>query len=218
MSRKTLIFFIALLAGPTPAGAHRLDEYLQATRVGINIDRVTLEIDLTPGVSIASQIRGWIDTNADGQLSQAEGRAYASQVLASLALSVDRERVPLTLGDVQMPEVSDMTAGVGTIRLRASAIIRSTTGGRHQLTVANAHRPESSVYLSNALVPSDPRIQILTQQRDRDQHSLTIDYDVGLPPGWARLSWLFVALIVLAGAAIGRRGLGRFRARNALPI
>ena len=40
------------LATPAPAGAHRLDEYLQATRVSIDLDRVGLEIDLTP-------VRAW---------------------------------------------------------------------------------------------------------------------------------------------------------------
>ena len=42
------------LTFPAPAGAHRLDEYLQTTRVAIDIDRVGLDIDLTPGTSMAA--------------------------------------------------------------------------------------------------------------------------------------------------------------------
>jgi len=42
-----LLIAIAVLAIPPTATAHRLDEYLQATRVSIDVDRVDLEIDLT---------------------------------------------------------------------------------------------------------------------------------------------------------------------------
>ena len=41
--------WLTVLLMPLPAGAHRLDEYLQATRVGIERDRVSIDIDLTPG-------------------------------------------------------------------------------------------------------------------------------------------------------------------------
>ena len=47
---------------------------------------MNLEIDLTPGVSIAKQVTGWIDTNGDGELSEAEGLAYANEVLTSLTV------------------------------------------------------------------------------------------------------------------------------------
>jgi hypothetical protein len=196
----------------------RLDEYLQAMRVGIDIERVNLEIDLTPGVSIARQVTGWIDTNADGQLSQAEAVTYGQQVLSTLALSVDRHAVPLSLVDVQVPSVDDMARGAGTIRLRASASTASRKNGRHQLIVVNSHHPEASVYLANALVPGDASIHIASQQRDREQHELTIDYDVGLAAGWLRMSWLLGALAILAITTVLRRGVGRFTSRQSLRI
>jgi hypothetical protein len=209
-----LVVVIALLVRPSSVGAHRLDEYLQATRIGIDLDRVSLEIDLTPGVSIAKQVTGWIDTNGDGQLSQAEGVAYAGEVLTSLAVTVDRRPVALTMRDVQLPEVIDIASGVGTIRLRASADLPADMDGRHKLTVVNTHRPDLSVYLSNALVPSDRRIQILTQQRARDQHSLTIGYDIETTGALRRISWVTGALTLLGITAVIRGGLGRFRPRQ----
>jgi hypothetical protein len=209
-----LVVVIALLVRPSSVGAHRLDEYLQATRVGIEANRVSLEIDLTPGVSIAKQLTGWIDTNGDGQLSQAEGVAYAREVLTSLAVTVDRRPVALTMRDVQLPEIIDIAGGVGTIRLRASADLAADMDGRHNLTVVNTHRRDLSVYLSNALVPSDRRIQILTQQRDRDQHSLTIAYDIETTGALRRISWVAGALTLLGITAVIRGGLGRFRPRQ----
>ncbi len=213
-----LAFVVALLGRAPSAGAHRLDEYLQAMRVGIDIDRVSLEIDLTPGVSIARQVTGWIDTDADGQLSRAEAVSYGQQVLSALALSVDRHAVAVSLVDVQVPSVDDMARGLGTIRLQASAATSSRRNGRHQLTVVNRHHPEASVYLANALVPADASIHITSQQRDREQHELTIDYDVGMSAGWVRTSWLLGGLAILAIATVLRRGVGRFTSRQSLPI
>ena len=216
--RVMALVLLVSLTSSTPAGAHRLDEYLQATRVGIVANRVNLEIDLTPGVSIAKQVTSWIDTNGDGELSQAEGLAYANEVLTSLAVTVDRTSVALTMGDVRLPEVIDMAAGVGTVRLRASAELPDGTNGRHELRVVNTHRRELSVYLSNALVPSDSRIQIVTQQRERDQHSLTISYDIETTGALRRISWITGALTMLGMAAVVRGGLGRFRPRRASPV
>src|SRR5689334_7014001 len=41
-----------LLSLPRDASAHRLDEYLQATRVDVGADGIGIEIDLTPGANI----------------------------------------------------------------------------------------------------------------------------------------------------------------------
>jgi len=199
--------------GPAPVIAHRLDEYLQATRVGIGIDRVGLDIDLTPGVSVASNVTAWIDTNGDREISTSESLAYAREVLRSLSLSVDGVTAPLQLIDVQAPAVQQMAEGVGTIRLRASADLPATAAGRHQMTLINTHHPESSVYLANALLPADTSIRILAQNRTRDQHSVTIDYEIGMSRIWTRVSWLFAAGMVLSMAAVTRRGLSRARSR-----
>jgi hypothetical protein len=217
MSRKTPIVVIVLLTSSVPLRAHRLDEYLQATRVDIGLNCVNLEIDLTPGVSIAKRVTEWIDTNGDGQLSQAEGLVYANQVLTSLAVTVDRTPVALTMGYVRLPEVMDMAAGIGTIRLRASGALPAGNGS-HELTVVNTHQPQVSIYLSNALVPSDGRIQILTQQRDRDQHSVAIRYDIETTGVLRRISWLTGALGLLGMAVRLRGGVGRLRPRRAPPV
>src|SRR4051812_1427661 len=96
-------FLLVLLLIPTPAGAHRLDEYLQATRVAIERDRVNLDIDLTPGVSIAGQVTAWIDVNRDGEISPLESLRYGRDVLSSLALSFDGATLPVNGLDTQAP-------------------------------------------------------------------------------------------------------------------
>jgi hypothetical protein len=186
------------LATPGTARAHRLDEYLQATRIAIGAERVGLELDLTAGVEMAAEIFAWIDTNRDGQISHDEGEAYARQVLGSVGLSVDGRAMPITLVDFRFPQYGEMSRGVGTIQVRASADLSAGGAGRHRVSFLNTHRPERSVYLVNALVPADPRIHIGGQQRDRAQHGLTLEYTVAPPAPWAR-TWSLLAALGMAG-------------------
>ena len=190
----------------TPAAAHRVDEYLQATRLSIDIERVDLEIDLTAGSALASQVFGWIDTNRNGEISDAEGQVYAQQVLHSVVLKVDGWPVPVNLVESSFPQFQDMSLGVGTIRLRATAKVRRTGAGHHQISFLNTHRTESSVYLVNALVPANPRIQLADQRRDRAQLGLTLDYQV-LGDATPAHSFILLAGLMMAAACLFlRRG------------
>jgi hypothetical protein len=155
-----------------------LDEYLQATRLSIDIEHVDLEIDLAAGVALASNVFASIDANHDGEISGVEGEAYARQMLRSVVLKVDGCPVPVTLAGTSFPQFRDMSLGVGTIRLRATAKVPSAGAGRHQVSFLNTHQAESSVYLVNALITENPRIQLGDPRRDRAQHSLTLDYTV----------------------------------------
>jgi hypothetical protein len=202
--------FAALLATTPPASAHRMDEYLQATRLSIDVDRVDLEIDLTPGVAMASEVFGSIDTNRDGEISQSEGDAYARRMLRSVVLSVDGSFSPITLVDARFPPFRDMSLGIGTIRLRATAKVRAAGAGRHRVSFLNKHRPESSVYLVNALVPGNPRVQLGDPQRDIAQHGLTLDYTVmaRTPSVW---TFALLAGLAMAGRVYLKRRLIRGR-------
>ena len=175
-----LVVLSSWLATLPPADAHRLDEYLQATRLSIDIKHVDLEIDLTAGAALASNVFAWIDTNRDGEISSAEGEAYAREMLRSVVLKVDGCPVPVTLTGTSFPQFHDMRLGVGMIRLRATAKVPSEGAGRHQISFLNTHRPESSVYLVNALVPENPHIQLGDPRRDQAQHSLRLDYTVAV--------------------------------------
>lgn len=184
------------------AGAHRLDEYLQATLLSIDIEHVDLEIDLTAGVAMASEVFAWIDTNRDREISEAEGEAYARQMLRSVVLAVDGRSLPITLVETHFPQFSDMSLGIGTIRLRATAKVPSARYGFHQVSFLNGHRSESSVYLVNALVPANPHIMLGGQRRDHAQHRLTLDYTVmaEAPPAWS-----FALLAGFAGLVLALR-------------
>lgn len=190
-------FIVAILIGcPARADAHRLDEYLQATRVTVAADHIRLELDLSPGVAIADSVIQAIDRDRDGRIEDGEAEAYATRVLRALALSVDGRPTRLQLEHRAFPSPADMREGVGTIRLVASAPV-STRAGRRRLSLANTFEPTISVYLVNALVPSDRRITPGAQRRDPLQRTYTLDYDVAGSGAWLGWSIVIVALIGL---------------------
>src|SRR4029450_9062115 len=80
---------VILVMFPLTILAHRLDEYLQATRLDLAVDHIVLKMDLTPGVDVAPLIFALINTNRDGRISENEARAYVNQVLKEAILEVD---------------------------------------------------------------------------------------------------------------------------------
>ena len=211
--RRGLAALAAWLLLPAAGSAHRLDEYLQASRLGIERDRVNVEIDLTPGVSVAREVFGWIDTDTNGSISSAEADAYAHRVLDSITLDVDGRRQPLALLDRQMPDFLDMSQGVGTIRLRATAQMPAAAAGFHRLVYRNLHRPDVSVYLVNALLPESTAVAITAQHRDTQQHELRLDYRIESSwapptPAWRFIAALSAASLLTALTWRRRRGAG----------
>ena len=114
--KSRLIASLILLSLGNPAFAHRLDEYLQATMISLEKDRVAAQIRLTPGVAVFPIVIATIDTDHDGVISKAEQRAYAERVLADLSLSIDGDRLRLQLISAVFPKVEEMREGLGDIQ------------------------------------------------------------------------------------------------------
>ena len=181
--RRIIVIAIGMrLACPSVANAHRLDEYLQATRIDVSLDHVDLDIDLTAGVSVALDVWALVDTDRNGRISEAEGRSYADVVLKSVVLQVDGRPHPVALVSSRFPSLQEITSGSGPIRIEARAPLPLTGAGRHTLRYRNTHRRATSVYLVNALVPSNSAITIASQRRDPRQTELVLTYDVARAP------------------------------------
>jgi len=203
MRRMAAAAVAVLLAGVRAADAHQLDEYLQATRIALEHDRIGLEIGLTPGVAVAEQIFATIDRNSDHQISGPEIEAYGRMVLQDLLLEFDGRPYPLALARAECPPWSDMREGLGTIRLQATADVPVGTAGHHQLQFANTHRPDISVYLVNPLVPSSRTFSIIEQQRDMLQHGIRLNINVTRP--YTSASWIFVPVAGMTAFIVHRR-------------
>ena len=161
--------------------AHRLDEYLQATRLGVATNRIDLSIDLTPGVAVVDQVLAVIDKDRNGQVSKEETAVYAQRVLSDLRIGLDERVLALSLVDTSFPELHEVKGGRGVIRIKATAPVGRLSAGKHSLSLSNTHLPAISVYLVNALVPKDPTIKITNQIRDELQRNYHLEFGVTAP-------------------------------------
>ncbi len=165
---------IFLLLG-THVFAHRLDEYLQATIISLEKDRVQASMRLVPGVAVFPVIIRSIDTNADGIISETERRAYAERVLGDLSFSIDGKRLKPRLISVDFPTTGEMREGLGEIQIEFSADLPSG-GTNRKLIFENHHESRIAAYLMNCLVPRDRNIRVVTQNRNENQSFYQLDY------------------------------------------
>jgi hypothetical protein len=193
--RRIFAFLVILvLAAPASSAAHRLDEYLQASRLAIGREEIGLELDLTPGASIAAHVVALVDRDADGTISPLEAEAYGRSAVRALVLEVDGRAVPLALTRVEASRIGEMMDGAGSIQIVAVGRFQQpVAAGTRHLRFRNDHHPDSSVYLVNALVPRSPEIVVAAQSRDTSQREIHLEYD--LRPAWPiRLVWLTLGL------------------------
>jgi len=213
MSPGRTIFCALVLLTAAPAGAHRLDEYLQATTIAVEKGRVEAEIRLAPGIAVFPIVFADIDGDSDGVASAAEQQTYAQRVLGDLSLSAEGRRLPLRLVSSTFAPKALLQEGRGEIQLRFEADVPGTAAKR-RLTFENHHQSRIGVYLVNGLIPRDPDIQLIAQQRNQDQSFYQLDYtDASAPAGtrsfasWSEpWGWVDGALMALiAGLVLIRR-------------
>jgi hypothetical protein len=161
------------------ASAHRLDEYLQATLLTLQHDHVDVSMRLIPGVSVAPTVIASIDTNRDGILSAVEQQSYARRVLDDLTLTADGHALVPSLVAATFPEAGQMREGLGEIHIDFTAPLPVNTQP-HSLVLENHHQNPRSVYLVNAVAPTDPSLQILAQKRNELQSVYELNYQTTL--------------------------------------
>jgi hypothetical protein len=204
VKRLAIVVLGLTVALPATLAAHRLDEYLQASRLSLLTDGVGVEIDLTPGSSVAADVSALIDADANGYLTPAEVERYARRVLADLALEANGDALSLRLTGAQAPTIGEMMAGLGTIRITAIGDRPGIGRSRVRLHYRNHHQGPSSVYLVNALVPRDGGVRVMAQTRDDHQQEIALEFEKTgstLP----RLAWLLAGVLAVGGLAVLRQ-------------
>lgn len=204
-----------VLAAASPAFAHRVDEYLQATTISVEKGRVSLQLRLAPGIEVFPKVLALIDTDRDGAIAEAELRAYAERLATELTLSVDGTRLPLRLVSSRMEALEALKDGRGTIEVEFDAAV-PRGGANRRLVFENHHQRAMAEYLVNGLVPRDPEIRLGTPHRSVDQSMYQLDYaQAGIasqPASIARSTGVFgwvaaLALLLFAGfTSVRRRG------------
>jgi len=204
--RAVALTLILVLAGAVAISAHRRDEYLQAARIAIDPDRVEIALDLTPGISVAADVLARIDRDGDTFVSPDEARAYARELQRVVALDVDGAPLRLELVDDTFPPVEAVRNGEGAMRVNLAAPLPPLAAGVHHLRYRNSHRSDIGVYLANALVPANDRVEVTAQRRDADQRELIIDYVLRPPRTHPRVQLSAgVALMSMLGVWRRRR-------------
>lgn len=205
---------ILLMAGAV-ARAHRLDEYLQGALISVEKSRVETQLTLTPGVAVLPVVLAEIDRDADGVLSQTEQRAYAGRVLRDLSLSIDGRALRPQLLSMQFPTMEELREGRGEIRIEFSADLPAG-GSNRKLIFKNDHQSRIAAYQVNCLVPRDPDVRILAQNRNYSQSHYELEYvqagaPVRLSSWWSGdRGWLgALALLLFARFAFVWRRRGR---------
>ncbi|MBE7729797.1 hypothetical protein [Komagataeibacter sp. FXV3] len=176
-ARFVWLAMIGLSAARSPAYAHRLDEYLQATVIDVTRQHIAMTLRLTPGVDVASGVINQIDSNADGILSPQEQQAYVARVRQGLSFSINGNPASLTVADATFPSVMTLRTGSGVISLRFHIATRLTPGA-YQLAYTNHGVGPDTVYLVNGLLPHDPAIHIERQRRSVNQSTYELDFTV----------------------------------------
>jgi hypothetical protein len=210
-ARRRALALVPVFIATVGVSAHRLDEYLQAARLGIDPDKVELSLDLTPGVAVAAQVLADIDLDRDKSISAAEAERYAQRLVDAIRLDVDGRPLRLALVDYAAPTAEAVMRGEGTLRLRALAALPPLSSALHHLRYRNTTRPDIGAYLANALIPASDRVVITDQRRNDNQQELTIDYMVRADPTNFSRRWPIVAPL---GAVLGLAAWWQIHARR----
>ncbi len=217
--KRILSCALAILAA-WHASAHRLDECLQGTFILVASNRVSVELDLTPGVAVADGILAMADTDRDGVVGPAESTAFASMVLRSLTLGVDGIPRPLALVGTAFPSAAELKTGNAVIQLEYETAAIDLSVGKHRLEYTNRWEPVRSVYLANALMPTHHSVHVTGQRRSTNQAELTVELEVDAGLRSATTTphgsvWPKVVVPIAAALAFGawlrasRRGCGK---------
>jgi hypothetical protein len=178
MRRLAAIALLAISVAGS-AAAHRLDEYLQATLIGVTRAGVDLDIQLTPGLAVLPVVMAAIDQDRDRRISPQEARAYAARVMREVELRVDGRPASLSMIESTFPALEQMRQGLGTITLKLRASRVEGYAAVHELRFENRHLPQVSVYLVNCLAAPGERLAVGRQERDETQRWIRFGYSFG---------------------------------------
>ncbi|MCS1409779.1 MAG: hypothetical protein M2R45_02965 [Verrucomicrobia subdivision 3 bacterium] len=175
---KTVLALAFCCSAPN-AWAHRLDECLLASRIDIMTAAIILDIDVTPGVAVLPEFLSWVDTDKNGVISQGEGDDYARSLLEDCTLLLDDELHDSEFLGATVPSSQALAEGIEKLRVKAQIPVR-LTNGHHIFAFYCAHHPEICVYLSNALLPTSEKINVVRQTRDLLQRRIEVRFKCGV--------------------------------------
>jgi hypothetical protein len=139
-----------------------------------------------------------IDTDGNGVITTTEQRAYADRILRDLTLKIDSRLLAPKLVSMNFPPIEDMKEGRGEIHIEFAADL-PPGGPNRKLILENRHQGQFGAYQVNALVPRDPSIRILAQNRNYTQSFYELDF---VQPGTSAKPIALTALLLVGVLAL----------------
>lgn len=179
-ARALRLASVVALAAPGVAAAHP-EHYGQVAFVELLPERVTVEVRGSPGVRVAEALAAHVDADADGQITGAEGAAYARELLEALTLTIDARPVALAIESVSVPDRPTFTSGEAELRVVASAAL-TLAPGRHAVRFANGHAPAPTQYTTVATTRG-AAVRLGRPRRDASGARLELEVEVAAESG-----------------------------------
>lgn len=128
IGRGFLLGGVLALAGTSlPAHPHATVDQQVALTLGL--DRIAAEITIVPSIATGPDVLARLDTNADGVVADAEGQAFAEDVLATVNVQVANSEVALSTARISVSDTAALEAGLGRIVISAQANLESQLTG-----------------------------------------------------------------------------------------
>lgn len=123
---------VMMASAPLSAHPHAVVE--QQAMLSLGTKAAVATYYLAPSPKDGAHMFEHIDSNGDKVLSRAEKFAFAKNIVAKSALTVDDRPVKLTLTHFAFPSRAAMASGEGGIRLKAKAPVALSTAKPHRLS------------------------------------------------------------------------------------
>jgi hypothetical protein len=181
----SLLGLVVLLLVPAQSWAHPEDDFVQSSVIVLTASQILVDVNLTPGFEIGAEVVQLIDTNLDQIITEVEALTYAAEVATFLRLEVGGNVLSLELLSFEYPSYDSFVVGRHGITLHLSTPLPADEPGNYQLFYQNTYEPDgfTNSYLVNGFVQANSAdvIDIIVQERDYYQHTLSLEYAILSP-------------------------------------
>jgi ABC-type nickel/cobalt efflux system permease component RcnA len=140
-----------------PTAAHPADELLQHLQIDLAPEHVDLTISIGGGVLAKELLLADLDADGDGSASEAEIARWSEDFAEHLAVSIDRQPVPLDPANakVTVPDLQDFYLGLQPIEVTYRLPASSAEGAEQLMIVSNTYRELRSAYTFDVSTSND---------------------------------------------------------------
>ena len=187
------------------AAAHPTDRLNQAAYITLSPQKVSIELDFSPGELVAPQFVQEFGSNL-GSLNSETIQKFSQTILEHVRFTVDNKQIELKPDSSlnQIPDLALLKAGGAQLQLVFTADLPSLSG-QHQFVFENKYQPVKSGYGANVFVESKD-VKIIKQARDSSLQVFTVDFDITQRSSFA-LWWAAVAVGLIAGGVLLTRAM-----------